>query len=104
MHHQSQELLLAKVKAVAKGQHASMLNELIFILDNPVNNCRNGPDDGPIGALRQIIHHIYQTFTDDKARGLGCAYAHTCVSAQEHGCSMNGPGLAKVLQFRSRLG
>jgi hypothetical protein len=104
MHHQSQELFLAKVKAIVKGPHASMLNELIFILDNPVNNCRNGPDDGPMGALRQIIHYIYQNFTDDMDRGLGCTYARTCLSAQEHGCTINGPGVAKVLQFRSRLG
>ena len=71
MHHQSQELFLAKVKAIVKGPHASMLNELIFILGNPLNNCRNGPDDGPMGALRQIIHYIYQNFTDDYGARLG---------------------------------
>ena len=104
MHHQSQELFLAKVKAIAKGPHGSMLNELIFILGNPLNNCRNGPENGPVGALRQIIHYIYQNFTDDMERGSGCTYAHTCVAAQEHGCTINGPEVAKVLQFRSRLG
>lgn len=102
MHHQPQELFLAKVKAVAKGPHASMLNELIFILGNPLKNCRNGPDDGPLGALRQIIHYIYLNFTDDLERGLGCTYARTCVSSQEHGCAINDLGGAKVLQFRCK--
>jgi hypothetical protein len=104
MHHQPPELFLAKVKAIAKGPHASMLNELIFILGNPLNNCPNGPDDGPLGALRQIIHYIYLNFTDELERDLGCIYAHTCVSSQKHGCAINGRGVAKVLQFSSRFG
>jgi hypothetical protein len=103
MYHQSQELFLAKVKAIAKGPHASMLNELLFILGNPLNNCPNGADDGPMGALRQIIHYIYLNFTDDLERGLGCTYAQTCVSSQKHGCAINSRGAAKILQFRSMI-
>lgn len=102
MHHQSQELFLARVKAIAKGPHASMLNELIFILANPLNNCRNGPDDGPLGALQQIIHYIYQNFTDDLEQDSGCTHAPTYVSSQELDCAVNGGGVAKVLQFRPR--
>jgi len=102
MDNQPQELFLAKVRAIAKGPHASMLNELIFILGNPLKNCPNRPDNGPLGALRQIIHYIYQNFTDDLERGLGCTYARTCVSSQEHGCASNGLEVAKVLQFRCK--
>jgi hypothetical protein len=104
MHHQPSELFMAKVKAIAQGQQASMLNELIFILGNPLNNCPNGPHDGPLDALRQIIHHVYLDFKDNLEQGSGCTYAYTCVSSQKHGCTPNGSGRAKVLQFKSKTG
>lgn len=104
MAHPPQELFLAKVKAIAKGPHASMLNELIFILANPLNNCRNGPENGPLGALGQIIHYIYVNFTDDLKRGLGCTDARTCPPSRKQGCTVHGQGVAKVLPFRSRAG
>jgi hypothetical protein len=104
MYQQPPELYLAKVKAIAKGPHASMLNELIFILSNPLNNCPLGPHDGPLGALEKIIHHVYLDFKDNVERGVGCTYAPTCVSSQRHGCALDGFGRAKVLQFKSRAG
>jgi hypothetical protein len=104
MPHQHQELFLAKVKAIAKGPHAPLLNELIFILSNPLNNCPNGPNDGPLGALRKIIHHVYLDFKDNQEHGSGCTFAHTCLSSRQHGCALAGSGKAKVLQFRAKTG
>jgi len=81
-----------------------MLHELIFILGNPLHNCPHGPNDGPLGALREIIHHIYLDIKDNRERGSGCAYVQTCISAPEQGCALGDPGGAKVLQFKSRTG
>ena len=104
MQEQPPELFLAKVKAIAKGPHAPMFNELIFLLGNPLSKCPNGPHDGALGALGEIIHHVYQVLRDDLDQGAGCTFAHTCVSSKKQGCTLDGCGRAKVLQFKAKTG
>jgi hypothetical protein len=104
MSYQEQELYFAKIKAIAKGVHGPLLAELIYILDNPAPNCPNGLNDGPLGALRQIIHHVYLDFKDSLEQGLACPYTRTCVSARGQDCSLPGAGKAKILPFKCRSG
>jgi hypothetical protein len=95
-------MYLAKVQAIAKDPHVPMFNELIFILDNPLSKCPNGPHDGPLEAPGEIIHHVYLDVKDNLEQGVGCTYAHTCVSSQKHGCTLDGFGRATVLQFKAK--
>jgi hypothetical protein len=97
------KLLLAKVKAIGRGPHAAMLDELLFILSNPVVSCPHGPTDGPLGALSQIIHSVYVDYQANLNRRRGCSYSRTCLSAPRLGCQIDDLSQDKVIQFRRKM-
>jgi hypothetical protein len=94
------DLLVAKVKAVARGPQAQMLNHLLYILGQPLENCPVGFSDGPLKVLREVLATIYEDFKDLMVKGGGCPYALTCRLAASYGCGPRTASKAAVLAFR----